>query len=31
MRQLEIRLLGRFEVLVDSRPVPAEAWPQRIL
>jgi DNA-binding SARP family transcriptional activator len=29
MRQLEIRLLGRFEVLVDSRPVPAEAWPQR--
>jgi DNA-binding SARP family transcriptional activator/tetratricopeptide (TPR) repeat protein len=29
MRQLQIRLLGRFEVLVDSRPVPAEAWPQR--
>src|SRR5918911_1735638 len=29
MRQLEIRLLGRFEAVVDSRPVPAEAWPQR--
>ena len=29
MRQLEIRLLGRFEVLVDSRAVPADAWPQR--
>jgi DNA-binding SARP family transcriptional activator len=29
MRQLEIRLLGRFEVLVDSHPVLAEAWPQR--
>jgi DNA-binding SARP family transcriptional activator len=29
MRQLEIRLLGGFEVLVDSQPVPAEAWPQR--
>ena len=29
MRQLEIRLLGRFEVLVDSRPVPADAWAQR--
>src|SRR4051794_14110510 len=29
MRQLEVRLLGRFEVLVDSRPVPAGAWPQR--
>ncbi|MGZ6641709.1 MAG: ATP-binding protein [Solirubrobacteraceae bacterium] len=29
MRQLEVRLLGRFEVLVDSRPVPADAWPQR--
>jgi DNA-binding SARP family transcriptional activator/tetratricopeptide (TPR) repeat protein len=26
MRQLEVRMLGRFEVLVDSRPVPAEAW-----
>jgi DNA-binding SARP family transcriptional activator/tetratricopeptide (TPR) repeat protein len=29
MRRLEVRLLGRFEVLVDSRPVPADAWPQR--
>src|SRR4051794_32892136 len=29
MRQLEVRLLGRFEVLVDSRPVPARAWTQR--
>ena len=29
MRQLEVRLLGRFEVLVDSRPVPADAWAQR--
>ncbi len=29
MRQLEVRLLGRFEVFVDSRPVPAEAWVQR--
>src|SRR3954451_19347516 len=29
MRQLEVRLLGRFEVLVDSRPVPAGAWAQR--
>ena len=29
MRQLEVRLLGRFEVLIDSRPVPADAWPQR--
>ena len=29
MRQLEVRMLGRFEVLVDSRPVPAEAWVQR--
>src|SRR5918912_4099772 len=29
MRQIEIRLLGRFEAVVDSRPVPAEAWPQR--
>jgi DNA-binding SARP family transcriptional activator/Tfp pilus assembly protein PilF len=26
MRQLDIRLLGRFEVTVDSRPVPAAAW-----
>ena len=29
MRQLEVRLLGRFEVLVDSRPIPADAWAQR--
>ena len=29
MRQLEIRLLGRFEARVDSRPVAAGAWPQR--
>src|SRR3954452_17883179 len=29
MRQLEVRLLGRFEVLVDSRPGPADAWAQR--
>ena len=29
MPQLEIRLLGRFEVLVDSHLVPTEAWPQR--
>src|SRR5215212_4636031 len=29
MRQLEVRLLGRFEVLVDSRPVPSDAWTQR--
>ncbi len=29
MRQLEVRLLGRFEVLVDSRPVPADAWAHR--
>ncbi|MFL5829980.1 MAG: AAA family ATPase, partial [Solirubrobacteraceae bacterium] len=29
MRQLQVRLLGRFEVLVDSRPVPADAWAQR--
>src|SRR5690242_4683177 len=29
MRELEIRLLGGFEVRVDSRPVPADAWPQR--
>src|SRR5919197_1256948 len=26
MRQLVVRLLGRFEVIVDSRPVPADAW-----
>jgi DNA-binding SARP family transcriptional activator len=29
MQQLEIRLLGRFEVLVDSRAVPAGAWAQK--
>jgi DNA-binding SARP family transcriptional activator len=29
MRRIEVRLLGRFEVLVDSRSVPAEAWAQR--
>jgi hypothetical protein len=29
MRQLEVRLLGRFEALVDSRPVPVGAWAQR--
>jgi DNA-binding SARP family transcriptional activator/tetratricopeptide (TPR) repeat protein len=29
MRQVEVRLLGRFEVLVDSRAVPADAWEQR--
>src|SRR6516165_4376879 len=29
MRQLEVRMLGGFEVLVDSRPVPADAWVQR--
>jgi DNA-binding SARP family transcriptional activator/tetratricopeptide (TPR) repeat protein len=29
MRQLEVRMLGGFEVLVDSRPVPANAWAQR--
>jgi DNA-binding SARP family transcriptional activator len=29
MRRLEVRMLGGFEVLVDSRHVPAEAWPQR--
>jgi DNA-binding SARP family transcriptional activator len=29
MRQLEVRLLGRFEVLVDSQPVPVDAWAQR--
>src|SRR5919199_1786912 len=26
MRELEIRLLGRFEAIVDSSPVPAAAW-----
>jgi DNA-binding SARP family transcriptional activator len=29
MRQLEVWLLGRFEVRVDSKPVPADAWTQR--
>ena len=29
MRQLDVVLLGRFEVLVDSRPVPADAWAHR--
>src|SRR5829696_1989825 len=29
MRQLEVRLLGGFEVLVDSRPVAGDAWAQR--
>jgi DNA-binding SARP family transcriptional activator len=29
MRQLEVRLLGGFDVLVDSRPLPGDAWPQR--
>jgi DNA-binding SARP family transcriptional activator len=29
MHRLEVRLLGGFEVLVDSQPVPAEAWEQR--
>src|SRR5437773_8180382 len=29
MRQLDVRMLGAFEVFVDSRPVPAEAWVQR--
>src|SRR5437868_13834 len=29
MRRLQVRLLGRFEVLVDSRPVPSDAWAQR--
>jgi DNA-binding SARP family transcriptional activator len=29
MQQLEVRLLGAFEVLVDSQPVPADAWAQR--
>ncbi len=26
---VEVRLLGRFEVAVDSRPVPAQAWEHR--
>ena len=29
MRLLDVRMLGGFEVLVDSRPVPQEAWVQR--
>src|SRR3712207_4624611 len=29
MRRLEVRLLGEFAVLVDSRAVPPDAWPQR--
>jgi len=29
MRLLDVRMLGGFEVLVDSRPVPPEAWVQR--
>jgi DNA-binding SARP family transcriptional activator len=29
MRQLEVRLLRRFQVFVDSQPVPADAWPQK--
>src|SRR5829696_4753366 len=29
MRQLDVRMLGRFEVVVDSRPVPDAAWIQR--
>ena len=29
MRRLDIQLLGRFEVRVDSRPVPEDAWPQK--
>jgi DNA-binding SARP family transcriptional activator/tetratricopeptide (TPR) repeat protein len=29
MRQLEIRLLGQFEVTVDSQAVPADAWAHR--
>jgi DNA-binding SARP family transcriptional activator/tetratricopeptide (TPR) repeat protein len=29
MRRLEVRMLGGFDVLVDSRPVPAHAWAQR--
>jgi DNA-binding SARP family transcriptional activator/tetratricopeptide (TPR) repeat protein len=29
MRLLDVRMLGGFEVFVDSRPVPAEAWIQR--
>ena len=29
MRRLEVRLLGGFDVLVDSQPVPGDAWAQR--
>ncbi len=29
MRRLDVRMLGGFEVLVDSRAVPPEAWAQR--
>ncbi len=29
MDRVEIRLLGGFEVTVDSRPIPANAWAQR--
>lgn len=29
MRRLEVRLLGGFDAVVDSRPVPVDAWPQR--
>src|SRR5262245_27728917 len=29
MREVDVRLLGRFEVAVDTRPVPAHAWGHR--
>ncbi len=29
MRGVDVRLLGRFEVTVDTRPVPAQAWGHR--
>jgi DNA-binding SARP family transcriptional activator len=29
MRRLDVRLLGRFEVAVDARPVAASAWKHR--
>ena len=29
MDRVEIRLLGGFGVVVDARPIPDEAWPQR--
>ena len=29
MASVEIQLLGRFEVLVDGRPVPAQVWHHR--